>query len=191
MAYFGLWADPDAALAKYLEQKDDLHAGRAPRPSAEGLTVKELCNAFLNHKRQLVGEGGLSPRSFTDYKGTCDLLVEHFGKLRRVDDLAPEDFAALRQKAAKRWGPVRLGNAIQRTRSVFKYALDAGLTDRPVRFGPAFKRPAKKSLRLHRAKQGAKLFAAEEVRRLVKHVGLSFHNRTKTLPSTTTTQTPV
>jgi integrase len=167
MHYFGLWADPDAALKKYQEQRDDLHAGRAPRPSADGLTVKELANAFLNHKQGLLSEGALSPRTWADYKQTCDLLVSRFGKGRLVVDLGPEDFAALRQHAAKTWGPVRLGSAIQRVRSVFKYALDASLTDRPVRFGPGFKRPSKKVLRLHKAKQGAKLFTAEEVRRLI------------------------
>src|ERR687883_219340 len=51
MHYFGPWSDPDGALAKYLEQKDALHAGRKPRPDANALTVEELANAFLNHKR--------------------------------------------------------------------------------------------------------------------------------------------
>jgi integrase len=172
MHYFGLWADADAALQKYLDQKEALHAGRAPRPEAEGLTVKELANAFLNHKEQLVSEGGLSPRTWLDYKETYDLLIEQFGKSRRVDDLTPEDFAALRQRTAKKWGPVRLGNAIQRVRSVFKHGFEAGLIDRPVRYGPAFKRPAKKSLRLHRARQGAQLFTADETRRLIEAAGV-------------------
>jgi integrase len=51
---------------------------------------------------------------------------------------------------------------------VCKYAFDAGLTDHPIRFGPGFKRPSKKTLRLHRAKQGPKLFTAEEVRRMIE-----------------------
>lgn len=52
--YFGVWSDPDAALKKYLKEKDDLHAGRKPRQDTEGLTVKELANAFLNHKRAIL-----------------------------------------------------------------------------------------------------------------------------------------
>src|ERR1700733_10586724 len=46
MHYFGPWSDPDSALAKYLEQKDDLHAGRKARPDPNALTVKELVNAY-------------------------------------------------------------------------------------------------------------------------------------------------
>src|SRR5438132_14267035 len=55
--YFGQWADPDDALKKYLDQKDDLHAGRKPRPDSEALTVKDLANAYLNHKQALMDAG--------------------------------------------------------------------------------------------------------------------------------------
>jgi hypothetical protein len=64
-------------------------------------------------------------------------------------------------------GPHRLSKTIQFIRCVFKYAYEAGLLDRPVRFGPGFKRPSKKVIRLHRTKQGPNLFTPEEVRELL------------------------
>jgi integrase len=57
-----------------------------------------------------------------------------------------------------------LAKIIQYVRSVFKHGFDAGLNDRPVRFGPGFNRPTKKTIRLHRAEQGVKLFTVEEIR---------------------------
>src|SRR5262249_20229049 len=79
----------------------------------------------------------------------------------------PEDFARLRRKMAERWGPLRLGVMVAYVRSVFKFALETGRIDRSVAFGPDFVKPSKKVLRLHRAKQGPRLFRAEEVRRLL------------------------
>src|ERR1017187_4092945 len=67
LVYFGPWDDPDGALAKYLEQKTDLHAGRKPRPDADVLTVKELANAFLNHKTTTMVTGELSIHTWNDY----------------------------------------------------------------------------------------------------------------------------
>jgi integrase len=165
--YFGKWADPDAALDSYLKQKDDLHAGRKPREQVEGTTVKELCNAFLNAKQALVDSGELSPRTWTDYKDACAEIVAAFGKSRLAEDLDAEDFAALRKRLAKTCGPHRLGKTIQCIRCAFKHAYEAGLLAVPIRFGPGFKRPSKKVLRLHRAEAGPKLFSAEEVRRLL------------------------
>lgn len=161
--YFGPWDDPDAALKNYLEQKDALHAGRKPREDTGGLSVKELANRFLNAKQALVDTGELSRRMWGEYKEVCDLLVKYLGKSRLVADLDPDDFAGVRNRMAKRWGPVRLGNAVQRVRSVFKYAYDSDLLDRPVCFGPGFKRPTKKVLRVHRAAQGPKVFTREEI----------------------------
>jgi integrase len=167
LVYFGPWSDPDGALARYLDQKDALHAGRTPRPDSGDLAVKDLCNAFLNAKREAVKAGELSPRTWAGYKSACDEAVAAFGKRRLVSDLGPDDFAALRNRLAKRYGPHGLGTAIQCLRCLCKYGFDAGLVDRPVRFGPGFKRPSKKTLRLHRARQGPKLFSAEEVRRML------------------------
>src|SRR5205809_682096 len=103
--YFGPWDDPDGALKKYLEQKDALHAGRKPRPDSEALTVKELANAYLNQKQTLVDAGELSPLTWADYKRVADELVGHMGKTRIVTDLDAEDFADLRTKMSKKWGP--------------------------------------------------------------------------------------
>jgi integrase len=169
MHYFGPWDDPQGALEKYLEQKDALHAGRAPRAEAgpASLRVKDVCNEFVRHKDSLLENGEIGPRFWADCKEAGDLLVAHLGKHRLVADLGPADFAALRAGLAKRFGPVRLGNVIQRIRSVFKLALDNGLIDRPVIFGQGFARPSKHVLRRHRAEQGPKLFAAEEVRRMI------------------------
>ena len=35
--YFGPWSDPDAALQKYLDERDDLQAGRTPQQRATAL----------------------------------------------------------------------------------------------------------------------------------------------------------
>src|SRR5215472_12500223 len=72
MHYFGLWADPDAALDTYLKDRDDLHAGRKPRPEPGAATVKEAVNDFLITKDALVDAGELSPRTWADYKQVCD-----------------------------------------------------------------------------------------------------------------------
>src|SRR5262249_12409554 len=154
-------------------QKDALHAGRRPRQATEGFTVKRLSNRFLNAKAAARDAGELTPRSWQDYEGACTLIVRHFGGSRLVADLDPEDFAGLRKKLAKKWGPVTLGNVIQRIRVVFKFAWDSGLIDRPVRYGQSFKRPSRKVVRLDRAKKGPKLFRAEEILRLLAAAGTS------------------
>jgi integrase len=167
MVYFGPWDDPDGALEKYLSEKDDLHAGRTPRAAPEALTVKGLCNLFLAAKQALVDEGQLSPLTWIDYKTATDEAVTAFGKQRLVSDLRAEDFSVLRKQMAKKWGLQRLCKTIQFVRCVFRYAYEAELIDRPIRFGPDFKRPSKKTFRIDRAKKGPKLFTSEEIRKLL------------------------
>jgi integrase len=168
LVYFGPWSDPDAALTKYLEQKDDLHAGRRPRDEVSaGVTIKSVANHFLNAKQQAVEAGELSPRTWADYRSIMDMLVAGFGKNRSVVSLGPQDFAALKSKLSKRNSPTRMCTVIQVIRCAFKFAYESRLIPAPVIYGPVFKRTSKKTLRLHRARQGAKLFSREEIHKLL------------------------
>ncbi|MBX3412175.1 MAG: tyrosine-type recombinase/integrase [Pirellulales bacterium] len=170
LVYFGPWDDPEGALAKYLEQKDDLHAGRVPRV-IDGTTIKDAVNAFLDVKEARLTNGELSPRSFRDYHATCARLVEFFGRNRLVDDIRSDDFGRLRIKLSKTLGAVSLGNEIQRVRTVFKFAYDDGLIERPLRFGQSFAKPARSVIRKARASSGARMFEAEEIRKLIDEAG--------------------
>ncbi|MBI2823153.1 MAG: tyrosine-type recombinase/integrase [Planctomycetia bacterium] len=168
--YFGRIADdPDgeAALLLWLEQRDDLLAGRTPRVASDGLTMRDLCNRFLTAKQNLVDTGELSPRTWADYHATCERLLTAFGKSRLVVDLAGDDFERLRASLGKTWGPVAVGNEINRIRVVFKYGHDAGLVEHAVRYGAGFKRPSKKTLRLVRHAKGEKLLEAAQLRTVV------------------------
>jgi len=169
--YFGKCADDpkgEAALTRWLDEKDDLLAGRTPRAKTGGLTVGEMCDRFLQSKDKQRAAGEITFMTRRDYQETTDRIVAQFGKNRLVSDLGSDDFEALRAAIAKRWRPVALGNEIQRVRVVFKYAYDAGLIEQPMRYGPMFKRPSRKVLRLQRAKNGPKMFEAADVQLLVK-----------------------
>ena len=158
--YFGYAREWQAAVEKYLDPKEDLQAGRRPRSTRDRLIVKELCNRFLASKQNQVAIGEITQRSFLDYKAVTDRIVRLFGLTRQVDDLAADDFQELKADIAKTRGLVSLGNEIQRVRVVFKFAYDAGLIDKPLRYGPTFKRPSKRVLRRVRNGNGEKMFEA-------------------------------
>jgi integrase len=183
--YFGRWGrivnrqmqrvDGDGwkeALEQYQRVADDLHAGRTPRIDWDSLTVAELCNRFLTAKLRKLEAGEMGAQMFQEYKATTDLIVASFGRLRPVKDLAADDFEKLRATMAERWGPVRLGNAITRVKSVFKYGFDNGLIDKPIRYGGEFKKPDKAVLRRHRAQAGEKMLEAGQLRALIEAAGL-------------------
>lgn len=169
--YFGHWDDAQGALRKYLDQKDDLHAGRVPRVQGDGLTLRDLCISFLTLKKTTQEAGELTKRSYADYARTCERIAKALGSSRLVEDLHPDDFTNLRAGWAKTWGPGTIAGEVQRVRVLFKYGHDAGLIKTSMRFGPGFKRPSKKTLRLVRAARGPQMFEAAEIRRMLKAAG--------------------
>lgn len=171
LVYFGKVADDptgERALALWLDQRDDLLAGRQPRKSGDTTpTIADLCNRFLTAKLAMVENEELAQRSFLDYKRVCGRVVAALGRHRLLSDLRPDDFEKLRKTIARRSGPVTLGNEIQRIRVLFKYAYDADLITAPIKYGSQFKRPSKKTLRLARKAKGARMFEAAELRAIL------------------------
>jgi integrase len=167
LVYFGPWADSQAALDKWLDQKDDLLAGRTPE-SGDGLTVRDLVNRFLTSKKRLVESQELNERTWHDYDVVCRRVISVFGLERLVENVKPSDFERLRADFAKTHGPVALGNDITRTRVLFNYAYKHALIDRPVRYGDSFRKPSRTVLRKARQKKGPRMFAATELRRIIK-----------------------
>lgn len=168
--YFGKVADDpkgQAALTEWDRVKEARLAGREPRPAVDGTTVAELCDRFLQACDAKLASGDIVQKSYVDYKRVAERIVSKFGKGRVVVDLTSADFEALRASIARNYGPVALGNEIQRCRVVFNYGLESGLLDKLPQYGPLFKRTSKKALRKARAEKGAKMFAPEDLRRLI------------------------
>ncbi len=172
-------AGPGTALGVRGETNAPTAGGRSKRsavivPSA-GVTVRDLANHFLTAKRRRVDAGEMTLRSFSDYHDTAKWLVDLFGRNRPVEGehgLGPEDFARLRAAIARKRGPVALANQIGRVRSVFKHGFEAGLLERPARFGPEFVKPAKRTMRLARRRGGEKMFEPEEIAALLAGAGV-------------------
>lgn len=163
--YFG--TDREKALEEWARVGADKLAGRTTRAKGDELVVGDLCERFLNTKRALVASSELSPRTFGLYHSNCGKLVAQFGKHRRVDDLASDDFEALRNTIAKTCGMVGIANEIRLTRMAFKFAYDAGLIAAPVRFGPTFKVKAG-TIRRAAAGKAPRMFEAKDIRAMLK-----------------------
>ncbi len=160
--FFGPWNDPAGALNKWLDQKDDLLAGREPRAAGDGLTVYSLVNQFLESKERLVENGEMTPRHWENCKVAGIKLVASVGRRRLVTDLRPADFERLRKEFAKTHGANALCNDVARVRGFFNWGYEQGLIDRPTIFGE-FKKPKKAVLRRERHKKGPRLFTPKQI----------------------------
>ena len=165
--YFGPWADPDAALERYLEVKDDLLAGRRPRPR-DGFTLRDLCNHFLTAKKRQLDGSEITPRTFHDYHRVCERVLEALDGNRLVEDLAPEEFGRLRDKLAETMGPVALGNEISRTRVVFRFRVQQRPCGPPNPLRCHFQTALEASPSHRTPEEGLRMFEAEELRKMLK-----------------------
>ena len=178
-----------AARAMWEAEKEDLLAGREPKPKAadaNSLMLFDLCDRFITHKEKMRDLGELSPRSYADYFGTCAEVVAALGRTRLVLDLTPADFRHLKEKLKspggkdkagkkrKPRGSVALACHMQRAKSLFKFAYDEGLIEHPIRYGQGFNKPPQHKIdaekEAHKAEHGDLMFEAAEIRQMLHHL---------------------
>lgn len=117
--YFG--TDAARALQKYLNERDDLQAGRQPRTTT-GLTLAEMVNTYLAFASKRSEAGGISRVTFGDYKWTGGAIVEHFGRTVAPERIRPTEFTSFRNVLAAKYSPSRVGKMVTQTRMMFRWA---------------------------------------------------------------------
>lgn len=171
IAYFGVWAQPDAALEKYLAKRDYLQAGVTPPQDTDQTRLADLCNQFLTAKQNRVHSGELRLATWQDYKRTCHLVIQAFGRDRAVDSVGPPDFTRLRGVISSRFGPTRTSREITQVRMIFKWGHAQELTGSP-RYGSEFVKPTRDVLRRHRQSSPPRMFEADEIRNMLDVAGV-------------------
>ena len=151
-----------------------MHAGRTPRTAKPTEpTVRDLVNQFLTDKRGLVDVGELAEQTWHDYNATAGRLIAALGVTRPLSDIKPEDFASIRAAFSSTWGLTTIGNEINRSRVIFNYAGPdhLGMIEHRIAFGPMFKKPSRKRMRIARAGKPKRLFEPSDLRAAIDAAG--------------------
>ena len=183
--FFGVWEDPITALSKYHAAAGDLHAGRQPRPtlSQEAVTVKDVCNHYLTYQLRKVDAREIGARWLEDCRRVIGTFAKFVGSATVVADLRPNDFERFRHclvtkgiGGKKGLGVHALNRAITVIKGLFKYAFEADLLDKPMKYGTGFGKPSAATRRKARQtaefENGKKLFEPTEVLYLLDNAGM-------------------
>jgi integrase len=144
--FFGVWSDPESALAEYNRRRPFLETGTAEPVAAEaadGLTVKNLIDRFLTRLESKADDGKRTRRHFEDCKRTAKIVVSVIDKNRLASSLNGSDFHSLRRRFEKKQDGKKASGAtvmghIRRTKLIFSFGLQEGLIDRVV-YGSDFR----------------------------------------------------
>ncbi len=113
----------------------------------------------------------ITPVWFGDGLKTAKVFVRFAGRERVSTDLRPDDFARYRLHLYDHYGVLAIARDMTVVKAIFKHAYDAGLIDRPIRYGGKFDKPTAKEKRQNRARHdrehGKRLFTPSQIRLLL------------------------
>ena len=120
--YFG--TDKKEAFQRYLEQAPLLHGGKATRSVSAGddISIKTLCNLYLEHQKSRSEQGEISPRHFSDQLDSLRKLTRFLGQYRRVGDISVLDLQSYKRKLSKVYSGCRVNLHIATMKAMFNWA---------------------------------------------------------------------
>ena len=167
--YFGERGDTSGktALADFNRRSPYLFAGQDPDDFlSDGYTLHKLCNDFMAFKEGEVEDGNLSQRTFTDYLGICQTLLNSVGKQKDITKIGPDDFENLLSEFKVGKSPVTVNNFIGRVKVVFNFAVKTNKLVAP-NYGLRFRTISPKAIRQHRKSKPSKLFSPEALQHVL------------------------
>ena len=128
--YFG--TDKRQALERYLEQAFFLHSGEQSKVKASGdrLSVKMLCNLYLDHQDSRASIGEIQHQHVSDQVFRLKQFVQFVGPHRSVSDVSTIDLQNYRKKliqASK--SPNTVNNHIAVVKAMYNWAIDNEMID--------------------------------------------------------------
>jgi integrase len=169
--YFG--KDADAALQRYLDEREYLYAGRTPPSSNGESTLGVALDEFLSAKFLAKEAGELTQRSYHDYEQTCKRIAK-LGTLRPLSSFDETDMQRLRKQLSRGkrgpLGPTTLRNELTRARMVFLYINDY-LATKKIPYRKELRPPSRRTFRELNNKRGPKMFESKPIRNMIRTAG--------------------
>jgi integrase len=170
IVYFG--KNADAALQRYLDERDYLYAGRTP-PSNGQTTLGVALDEFLSAKFLAKEAGEIGQRSYNEYEQTCKRIAK-LGTLRPLTSFDETDTQRLRKQLSKGkrgpLGPTTLRNELNRARMVFLYINDY-LATKKIPYRKELRPPSRRQFRELDNLRGPRMFEAKPICNMIRKAG--------------------
>jgi len=188
--YFG--SDEATALKRWAEEKDFLLAGLPVPRNDPSPTLQELGNLFVDRCRKRVSEGELSQVSLDDYERTIRRMIAFLGNKYRPEKMAPQDYAALKERFSEpvirttpirggvkgrsvaRRSPVTVSGDVRCVRAFLTWAYKSELIATAPRFGTDFSPASAKVVRQQRKATGRRDLQPSHIRAVVANSSVLF-----------------
>jgi len=123
--YFG--NDKRKALERYLEQAAYLYAGKGTKPESttDSLSIKILCNLYLEHQESRVAIGEIKARHLYDQTRLLRDFVKFVGPNRIIANVSTIDLQNYRKKLVKaKIKPNTINNRVATFKAMYNWAID-------------------------------------------------------------------